>query len=236
MRSSRAIVWRRRLVALAVISVLLVCAYWFWLRDSSLVAVDDVEVKGASTDQAEIQAALEPVAQEMTTLNVDDGKLVEAASKFPTVSSIAVDASLPHKLTITVTERLPVAVIKVDGESTGVSDDGYLLPGIEVQGQGLSEIQNAEVERGRVDDAGAAQAAILGGATDDVLKKVSSITWDETRGGVVVEFDNAPEARFGDGSEAEKKWRSLAAVVLQPDAQSAGYVDVSVPERPATGG
>ena len=72
-------IWRRRLIALGVLAALIVAGYWFWLRDSSLVAVEDVEVEGASTNAAEIQAALEPVAREMTTLNIDDQQLVEAA-------------------------------------------------------------------------------------------------------------------------------------------------------------
>ena len=133
-------IWRRRLIALGVVAALIVAGYWFWLRDSSLVAVEDVEVEGASTNASVIQAALEPVAREMTTLNIDDQQLVEAVSAFPTVASIAADASIPHKLTITVTERLPIAVVRTGGEALGVSSDGYALPGVPVQGEGLPEI------------------------------------------------------------------------------------------------
>lgn len=228
-------IWRRRLIALGVLAALIVAGYWFWLRDSSLVAVEDVEVEGASTNAAEIQAALEPVAREMTTLNIDDQQLVEAVSAFPTVASIAADASIPHKLTITVTERLPIAVVRTGGEALGVSSDGYALPGVPVQGEGLPEIE-AEVSDGRVDEAGGAQAAILGGAPDELRDKVEDVTWDESRGGVVIELAGAPEARFGDGSEAEDKWRALSALLLQPGAGAASYANVEVPERGVLGG
>ena len=106
-------------------------------------------MEGASTNAAEIQAALEPVAREMTTLNIDDQKLVEAVSAFPTVASIAADASIPHKLTITVTERLPIAVVRTGGEALGVSSDGYALPGVPVQGEGLPEIEARGLRRTR---------------------------------------------------------------------------------------
>lgn len=224
------------MIALAVVAVALLAGYWFWLRDSSLVRVDEVQVKGATANQEQIAAALEEPARQMTTLHVDEAKLVRAAQAFPTVASIAVDASLPDKLTITVTERLPVAVVKVDGEPTGVAGDGQLLTGLDVRGQGLVGIEGAEEERGRLDYEGSAQAAILAGAPEDLRKRIESITWSEDSDGVVVQLENGPEARFGDGSEAEIKWEALAAVLLRPESAGASYADVSVPERAVTGG
>ena len=86
----------------------------------------------------------------MTTLNVDDEELVRAVSGFPTVAAIAADATIPDKLTITVTERLPVATVSEGGETVAVSADGYLLPGVEVQDEGVPQIEGAEVSAGRL--------------------------------------------------------------------------------------
>jgi cell division protein FtsQ len=229
-------IWRRRLIALALVALALVAGYWFWLRDSSLVAVENVEVKGATVNSEEISAALEPVAMEMTTLNVDDDELVRAVLAFPTVASIAADASIPHKLTITVTERLPVAVFRSGGEATAVSIDGYLLPGVDVQGEGLPQIEGAEVSAGRLEGEGAAQAAIVGAAPSELRDRIEAVSWDSSRGGVVVELDGAPEARFGDGADGDLKWEALAAVLLDPEAGGSSYIDVSVPERAVSGG
>ena len=236
MRGPALRIWRRRALALAVIVALLLAGYWFWLRDSSLVAVEEVEVKGATVNSEQIAAALEGVALEMTTLNVDEDELVRAVSGFPTVASIAADASIPDKLTITVRERLPVAVVSDGGERTGVSTDGYLLPGVDVQGEGLPEISEADVTAGRLQGDGAAQAAILGAAPDELRGRVESVAWDPARGGVVVALEGAPEARFGDAADAELKWEALVAVLLDPAAGTAAYVDVSVPERAVSGG
>lgn len=227
----------RRLAAVGLlIAVALACGYWFWLRDSSLVAVEEVEVRGATANAEQIRAALEQAAGGMTTLHVEDDELARAVSGFPTVASIAAESSIPDKLTVTVTERLPVAVVKVEGEPVGVSSDGLLLTGLDVRGQGLPRIEADDVRNGRLGAEGAAQAAIMAGATEELRKRVVEAAWDDERGEVVVELENAPEARFGDGSDAERKWQALAAVLLSEEFPGATYVDVSVPERPVSGG
>jgi cell division protein FtsQ len=227
----------RRLTAIGLVCAIAVaCAYWFWFRDSSLVAVEEVEVRGATANAEQIDAALEQAATEMTTLHVDDEKLARAVSGFPTVASIAAESSLPHKLTITVTERLPVAVVKVEGEPVGVSSDGVLLTGLDVGGQGLPPIEAGEAAGGRLGPEGVAQAEIMGGATEELRRRIVEAAWDDERGEVIVELENGPEARFGDGSDAELKWRALAAVLLSESYSGGAYVDVSVPERPVSGG
>jgi cell division protein FtsQ len=228
-------VWRRRLVALAGLALLLFAGYTFWLRDSSLVAVNEVKVEGTSTNQEQIAAAFEQAGLGMTTLHVDIDQLREAASSFPTIASIRADAGFPHSLTIIVTERLPVAQVNEGGERVAVSGDGYLLPGLAVEGAKLPPIESGAAD-GRVDDEGAAQAAILAAAPAELADSIASATYDPERGGVVAEVEGAPELRFGDGERAEEKWRAVAAVLASEDLGSPAYLDVSVPERPVTGG
>lgn len=229
------LVWRRRAIALAIAVAVLIAGYYLWLRDSSLVAVDEVEVEGATANHDQVTAALEGVATEMTTLHVDDEKLREAVSGFPTIASIKADASLPDKLTITVTERLPVARVEADGERLAVSADGYLLPGVEVDAEALPPLE-AGVEDGFVDEAGRDQAAIAGAAPAELRERIDSLRFDPELGGVVVELEGAPELRLGDGSEAEAKWEAVVAVLANPQLGSPAYLDASVPERPVTGG
>lgn len=233
---NRRIARRRLVAAAALIALLLFAGYRFWLRDSSLVAVDEVEVKGLTANEDEVTASLESAATQMTTLHIDDAKLRDAVSRFPTVASIRADATLTDKLTITVTERLPVAIVKVDGESTAVSSGGLLLPGLSVRGQGLPTLDVGEVKGGRLDGEGTAQAVIVGAAPRDVREKIDGIAWDSERGGVVVDLESAPELRFGDGTEADSKWKAVAAVLLDSDRQPSAYIDVSVPGRTVTGG
>ncbi len=228
-------VWQRRLVALAALGLVLLAGYTLWLRDSSLVAVKEVKVEGATTNQKQIAAAFERVGLGMTTLHIDVDELRDAASAFPTIASIRADAGFPHSLTVIVTERLPVAQVREGGDRVAVSGDGYLLPGLAVQGAKLPPIESG-TKGGRLDDEGIAQAAILAATPDGLGDAVDSAAWDEQRGGVVVELEGAPELRFGDGERADEKWRAVATVLASGELGAPAYLDVSVPERPVTGG
>lgn len=229
-------VWRRRVLAAAIIAIALGAAYVFWFRDSSLVAVDEVEVEGATTNSEQIDAALTGAAEGMTTLNVDEEALARSVSGFPTVASIGVDASPPGKLVVTINERLPVALLKVGGERAAVSADGYVLPGFETEGSKLPPLdEDAGVDAGRLNAEGGAQAAALGGAPEELRERVEGAEWDPERGGVVILLEGAPELRFGDGSRSEEKWEAVVAVLARVQGAPA-YVDVSVPERAVSGG
>ena len=46
--------WRRRAFILAAVALVLAAGYFLWFRDSSLVAVEEVKVEGATANQEEI--------------------------------------------------------------------------------------------------------------------------------------------------------------------------------------
>lgn len=233
--SGVSVVWRRRTIAIAALVAVILAGYFLWFRDSSLVAVDEVKVEGATTNQEQITEALTAAADGMSTLNVDEQELAMAVSGFPTVASIRADAGPPHSLTIIVTERLPVAQVEIGGDRVAVSAEGYVLPGIEVAGSKLPTLAAARAEGGRLGGQGAAQAAALGAAPEELRERLDAAAWDPERGGVVIELEGAPELRFGDGDRTEDKWDAVASVLAAPDLGSPAYVDVSVPERPVTG-
>lgn len=229
-------VWRRRLIAIALITAIVFAGYMLWLRNASWFSVDEVRVDGVTANRDQVTGALAQAAAGMTTLHIRDDELREAVSGFPTIASIKADASFPHELHITVTERLPVGVGEVEGERVPVSADGYLLAGVEFDPKQLPSLDASGAEPPRLSEEGAAQAAILGEAPEQLEERLEAASWDESRGGVVVDLDGAPELRFGDGSSAESKWKAAAAVLVDPELAAVSYLDVSVPERPVTGG
>lgn len=235
--SRRWVLWRHRALALGAVALALLVGYFAWLRDSSLFAVDSVRVEGTTANADRVEAALAEAADGMSTLNIDEQKLAAAVSGFPTVASIRADADLAHSLTVVVTERLPVAEAELGGERVAVSADGYALPGVEVKGAKLPTLdEDAGAKQGVLNEEGAAQAAALGGAPAELRERIDAAAWDPARGGVVVELAGAPELRFGDGARSEEKWRAAVAVLADRELGSPAYVDVSVPERPVTGG
>ena len=99
----------------------------------------------------------------------------------------------------------------------------------------LRSTRTPRVEAGLLNAEGAAQAAALGGAPEELRERIEAAEWDPERGGVVISLEGAPELRFGDGSRSDVKWEAVVAVLARVEGAPA-YVDVSVPERAVSGG
>ncbi len=233
---ARGPVLRRRLVAAVAVLLALYAGYMLWFRNLSWFAIEEVSLEGATTSERQIKAAVETAAEEMTTLHIKDGELAAAVSRFSTVAAVSAEASFPHELTVTVRERLPVAVAEVAGRRVAVSPDGYMLVGLSFDPKELPTIEGASASGPRLAEQAAGQAAILGAAPEPLRDRLSSSSWDEEGGGIVVELEGAPELRFGDGSRAEDKWAAAVAVLSSEERGSPSYLDISVPERPVSGG
>ncbi len=233
---SRGEVLRRRLIAGAVIAVALYAGYMLWFRNLSWFSIDEVRLTGATTSQREIGEAVAQAAGGMTTLHLKDDELAAAVAQFPTVASVRADSDFPHGLEVTVRERLPVAVATVRGRQIAVSPDGYLLVGLSVDPKELPRIEGASAAGARVDERSGAQATILGATPDALRERLEGSAWEEEDGGVVVDLEGAPALLFGDGLRAEDKWSAAVAVLSSEERGSPSYLDVSVPERPVSGG
>ena len=124
--------------------------------------VKEVTITGIDGRQARaIREALTVAALDMTTLAVDDGRLLDAVSTYPVVRSLRASADFPHRLRISVNAYEPIAAVQTRGGSaTAVSSDGTLLRGAPTKG--LPD-RRAKVSPGggRVGDASARSAIRL---------------------------------------------------------------------------
>lgn len=229
-------VLRRRAIAAGVLLIVLYAGYMLWLRNLGWFEIDEVTIEGASTSQPQIKAAVERASGSMTTLHIADDELREAVARFPTVASVSATTSFPDTLHVRITERLPVAYVQMGGRRTPVSADGYLLTGASFDSKALPRIERASARGARLAEDAAAQAAILGATPEPLPARITSSSWDEDSGGVILQLENGPEVRFGDGSRAAEKWDAAVAVLSSPERGSPSYLDVSVPERPVGGG
>jgi cell division protein FtsQ len=229
-------VLRRRLFAAAALLIVLYAGYMLWFRNLSWFAIDEVSVEGATTSERQITAAIERASEDMTTLHIKDGELTAAVSRFPTVAAVKADTSFPHGLQVTVRERLPVAVAEIGGRRLAVSPDGYMLVGLSFDPEKLPAIEGASASGARLDERAGAQAAILGAVPEPLRGRIEGSSWQEEDGGVVVDLEGAPALLFGDGADAEDKWAAALAVLSSEERGSPSYLDVSVPERPVSGG
>lgn len=235
-RLPRTVVWPRRLVALAVVAAALAAGYFLWLRDSGLVAVREVRVVGVSAANGEgVRAALSRAALQMTTLHVDIEALEAAVRPYPTVESVSADPSLPHLLTVEVTERHPVALIGPAASRVPVAGDGTVLEGIGVRGGDLPVIDAAGASASGPLQGEALEAARIAAATPPPLRSQADAI-STGREGIEARLRNGIVLRFGDSAHAAEKWAAAARVLADPGFQGFAYLDLRVPERPAGGG
>lgn len=228
---------RRWLFGCAVLAVVLAAGYMVWLRDSSLVAVEEVRVTGLTAPSSDrIEQALTAAAKNMTTLHVRRQELERAVAAFPVVQSMDVRADFPHGLHVRVIEHRPVAVLEAGGGRVAVAGDGTVLPDVEARGQLPSVRAEGATVGGRLSGATArALVAVAGAAPAELLARAESVAASAGRG-IVVDLRDGPELIFGDGSRPRAKWVAAAAVLAQESSQGASYLDLRIPERPAAGG
>jgi len=208
---------------------------WFWLRDSSFVAVERVTITGVSgPDASQIRRELTDAAHDMTTLHVSRGDLDSAVAAYPQVKALRTATHFPHGLDITVVEHNPVAVIAADGKRVPVSGDGHLLRS--VQPGDVATIQMTSIPGGdRLADSRANAAVQMLAAAPAALRERVRNVWTGSHG-LSARLSHGPMLYFGTTDRLAAKWAAITRVLESPDAAGALYLDVRIPERTAAGG
>jgi cell division protein FtsQ len=228
---------RRRLVVLGLLLVALAAGYMFWLRDSSLVQVQNVTVSGVDTaDGARVRAKLTAVARHMTTLHVDAAALRRAVADEPIVQSLSVQPDFPHGLRISIVQNRPVAFLVAGGRQVAVAPDGTLLDASKVD-EGLPTVRVGVLPSAGRMPAGPARdrVAVAATAPTRLLPRIASISIEHGRG-AVAQLQNGPVVIFGQAVALDRKWLAATAVLADRKSQGATYIDVRMPERPVAGG
>jgi cell division protein FtsQ len=224
---------RRRVFMLLAACLVLAAGFQFWLRDSTLVAVEQVKVTGLTTkDASRVRAALVSAAHTMTTLHVDQAELEDAIAAYPVVRALHVQADFPHRLDIRVIEHRPAAIVG----GLPVAGDGTILRGLPVEGR-LPEIElRGKLDGNRLSDPATLHAAhVAGGAPAPLRGRLERIDI-RAEEGIVVELRDGPELYFGNGTRVRAKWIAAVRILADPEAAGASYIDVRLPGRPAAGG
>ena len=217
-----------------LIGVPLAVGGWRWLRTSSLVSVDRVQVTGLhGPDAHEIERALVTAGKRMTTLDVNHRALLAAVEPYHLVRSLTVSTSFPHGLRIDVVEQPPVATLNVSGAQTAVAADGAVF-GPALVSASLPTVTGAyePPAGGIVHDASLVAELEVLGAVPRPLAPFLARAFEGPRGLTIVMRDGL-EAYFGDASRAHAKWLALAVVLSDSSSAHSSTVDVRTPERPA---
>jgi cell division protein FtsQ len=224
---------RRWLLLLLAAGLVLAAGFQFWLRDSTLVAVEDVSVTGLTTkDASRVRIALSSAAHSMTTLHVQEDELERAIEAYPVVRAIEVRTDFPHGLAIHVLEHRPAAL--VDG--LPVAGDGTILRGLPVEGKLPTIASRGDLHGNRLTDAAALHAARVAGGAPAALRPRLESVGVRSGDGIVVDVRDGPELIFGDATQVRAKWLAATRVLADPEVAGATYIDVRLPGRPAAGG
>jgi cell division septal protein FtsQ len=231
---------RRRSAALLAMGTAAVVLLVYWLATGPLLATSGVSVSGYDRpDRAELVAAVTRAAGEGTIIAPATGDVVAAAERFPWVASVSTARDWPRGMAVHVTQATPAAVASFGGDAVLVSAQGRVLgPREGAAGVGWLRLEVAPPPAGaEVPDGARPALAFIASADPEVGARVRALriggdgTW-------VGRLTGGPELRLGSGERMAAKAAALALVLADlsaEDEESAAYIDLSSPERPAVG-
>jgi len=235
-RERRGRLLRLGLIGGLVLALALVAGYRFWLRDSSLLEVKNLTIRGLDPKDPEQQPVAEAVrlaVGQMTTLHPRPDLLGDELARFPRVAGSGIETSFPDRATVTVDMRTDGSRIGEGADERLVATDGTVLGPAGDRATDLPQIssQGTPPAEGRLKGRELAQALVLGGAPAK-LRPYADFS-EAVPEGVDVTLSNGLVLGFGAPVQIGQKWRAAAAVIADPELTGASYVDLSVPRRPA---
>jgi hypothetical protein len=125
------------------------------------------------------------------------------------------------------------AMIGSGSSAMGVAADGTVLPWLPLPADAsLPQLPLTTPPKGpRLAGSALQQALVLGAAPAALRPYIESSFYGTS--GVDVELKAGIELRFGDASQATRKWKATAAVIANPSVTSLDCLDLHAPVHPA---
>jgi hypothetical protein len=233
---------RRRSTLLSCLGLAAVAVLAYWLLTGPLLAIHGVTVRGYHrADRDDLVAALTRTAEDGTVLSLPVARLEAVAHQYPWVGGISVAREWPRGVAIDIFPATPAAVAATRQGAVLVTAEGRVLgPVPKEAGLGwlrLSEKGPPPSPGEMLPDADRATLAFLAAADPDVARRVRELR--VTRGGQMTgRLTGGPELHLGSTDRPAAKAIALGLLLahLSPeDEQTAPYIDLSFPERPALG-
>jgi cell division protein FtsQ len=220
--------WRRLSVTVTVALIVLFIVAYAIVWHTSLFAVTSVRVVGEKTVSAQQVISTSAVGTGTPLVSVDTGAAVSRVEKLPQIASAQVSLDWPHTVVITVTERVPAALIPNGSGYDVVDISGVAFKTVARPVAGLAVIQ--------VQGSPAVKAAVVPGALaalkalpPDVARQVTGIA-ASSEYSIVLTLHRGVTVQWGGSDGATVKAADLVAMMRL--GRAARY-DVSAPEAPA---
>jgi cell division septal protein FtsQ len=161
-----------------------------------------------------------------------------AAAIVAVVAVLAVYWFLVRDKTVEATVEVPRLAAQI-GEGEGavlVASDGEVIRwSYKPTHLHLPELPLGEPPKsGRLRGPALEQAEVLGAVPPALRRFLASSRYGKS--GVDVELSSGIELRFGNSTQAERKWKAAAALLADPSITTLSYVDLHSPSHPAVGG
>lgn len=219
--------------------LVLACGAYLVALETSVFAVRTIDVRGATPPiRAEAARAL---AGELgrSLLRVDGADLDRRLATLPGVSTLRYDRAFPNTLRVTIRAERPVLVLRRGRDAFLVSTTGRVLRTLaHPRLSSLPRVwlpSHAQVAVGARLQAGAGQGAAVALAAARRVSLPAAAHEVRVDGAeLTIVLSSGFELRLGDAGDVRLKLaiarRIFRAAAVGPT--SAGYLDVSVPERP----
>lgn len=213
----------RRLAAVAAAVVATIVLLVWTVAFSPVLGVRQVRVVGASGAAADQVRAAAHVPGGRPLVRLDTAAITARVARVPAVASAHVDTSFPSTVTITVTLRVAVGFLRVDGGYRLMDRTGTQFQTIAAEPRGLPVLALPTGALAR--EAGAAVATVAAALPAAVRVKVASIqAFDPSAITVVLRDDRV--IHWGSAERSADKASVLPALLTRPGR----VFDVSNPD------
>ncbi|GBE57950.1 cell division protein FtsQ [bacterium BMS3Abin01] len=228
-------------VALLSIVTLIIAGGIFWLSQSSLLAIEDIEVVGNIDVPTEtIVDTAAPLLRGQSLLNPPLDRAADALVQQPLIESVEFERSFPHTLRLRIREYRPALNLRTAGDVVYlVATDGTVLMQVEGDDPSLPTLKTAEpcgeLEAGAAPGCEDAQDGISFLVNIPVSFNYQFAVVTVDNGMIRASTHNGVQVMFGTLDQYDFKFEVLRQMLARAYAADARItIDVSVPERPVT--
>jgi cell division protein FtsQ len=195
---------------------------------SSWLGVRQLDVSGVSRVTVADVTAAAAIAPGTPLARLDLGAIEARVEKLPAVASATVHRAWPHGITVTVTERQPVATVRANGKWWLMDRTGVLFASSAAPDHARPVVQvSPRSGAGTLSQV----AAVLGALPPDLATRTKRVT-ASSADSITLHLTNGAEVRWGSASASAEKAAVLRALLTH----KASFYDVSIPSEPATKG
>jgi len=222
-----------------VLALALLAGGYFWLSQSTLLAVEEIVISGNHIlSEEELLAVMGPRLKGHSLLKYSYDDARDALRELPVVRDVEIRRDFPHTLHVEVFEYRPVASYAGDGGSYFLSDDARVLSIAGQPDTALPVLGTAE--RCEADVGGHMECADVLTGIEFIISAPVNLHQEFTRVTVVDGIIDAAtlsgiEVHFGTIEDHAYKFEVLRQLIARTTAAGEQVIiDVSVPDRPVT--